>query len=57
MPLSTLGDPGNFCRGPSLMQRAPWCFTTNSDVSFDYCDVPYCREYQACKALLSAEVY
>ncbi|XP_041346654.1 plasminogen-like, partial [Gigantopelta aegis] len=37
----TLDEAGNWCR-PSH-GRPPWCYTTNPDVEFDYCDIPQCR--------------
>lgn len=36
--------PGNFCRNPDN-EPAPWCYTTDPDTRWDYCDVPYCCKY------------
>ena len=33
----------NFCRNPDG-KHAPWCFTTDSDTRWQYCDVPFCDE-------------
>jgi len=32
----------NFCRNPGGKKKKPWCFTTDADTKFDFCDVPSC---------------
>lgn len=39
---SQLGEGNeNYCRNPDGAQR-PWCYTTDPDVRFQFCNVPYC---------------
>ena len=40
-PGTGLGDH-NTCRNPDGELR-PWCYTTDSDVRWDYCDIPTCE--------------
>jgi len=36
----------NYCRNPgSRAPDGPWCFTTDPDTRWEYCDVPKCGEY------------
>jgi len=37
-------DAVNYCRNPDAMLRTegPWCFTTEADLVWDYCNVPFC---------------
>ena len=37
----------NFCRNPNGKAPFPWCYTTNSSVIFDYCDIDLCGSYSA----------
>jgi len=32
----------NFCRNPGGKKKKPWCFTTDADTKFDFCDIPSC---------------
>ena len=32
----------NYCRNPEGRGLLPWCYTTNSSVRWEYCDVPAC---------------
>ncbi|XP_078579507.1 apolipoprotein(a)-like isoform X2 [Branchiostoma floridae x Branchiostoma japonicum] len=36
----------NFCRNPDGLPdaRKPWCYTTNPDVRWEYCDIPACED-------------
>lgn len=38
---SYLGDQENYCRNPDSDLK-PWCFTTNVNRRYGYCNVPYC---------------
>jgi hypothetical protein len=40
--LTRLGDH-NFCRNPDGEPRV-WCFTTDPNMRWEYCDVPFCKE-------------
>lgn len=33
------------CRNPGGLGERPWCYTINSSVRWDYCDIPQCREF------------
>lgn len=45
-PLSGLRS--NYCRNPSSDERA-WCYTTNPDKRWGYCDVPRCSDEEDSK--------
>ncbi|XP_048210357.1 plasminogen [Perognathus longimembris pacificus] len=34
----------NYCRNPDNDGQGPWCYTTDPDKRFDYCDIPECEE-------------
>ncbi|XP_051711119.2 plasminogen [Oryctolagus cuniculus] len=34
----------NYCRNPDNDEQGPWCYTTNPDERFDYCDIPECED-------------
>ncbi|VDI65081.1 Hypothetical predicted protein, partial [Mytilus galloprovincialis] len=34
----------NYCRNPHLDPGGPWCFTTDDNVRFEYCDIPVCEK-------------
>ncbi|XP_049760988.1 plasminogen [Elephas maximus indicus] len=34
----------NYCRNPDNDQHGPWCYTTNPDVRFEFCDIPECED-------------
>ncbi|CAG0903221.1 unnamed protein product [Darwinula stevensoni] len=39
-------DPGsheNYCRNPALRER-PWCFISNPDIVWEFCDIPLCED-------------
>ncbi|PWA14193.1 hypothetical protein CCH79_00012294, partial [Gambusia affinis] len=40
------GVEGNFCRNPDKDKHGPWCFTNNSAISWDYCNVKPCDALQ-----------
>jgi len=37
-------EDNNYCRNPTSFERRAWCHSTDPDINWDYCDVPYCRE-------------
>ena len=53
-PYSFVGDH-NFCRNPYNVYNASqvWCFTTDPEVPFDYCSVPFCPPLKALDFLLN----
>jgi len=32
----------NYCRNPDSSGERPWCYTTDPNTRWDYCDVPFC---------------
>nr|O18783.1 RecName: Full=Plasminogen; Contains: RecName: Full=Plasmin heavy chain A; Contains: RecName: Full=Activation peptide; Contains: RecName: Full=Plasmin heavy chain A, short form; Contains: RecName: Full=Plasmin light chain B; Flags: Precursor [Notamacropus eugenii]AAB65760.1 plasminogen [Notamacropus eugenii] len=34
----------NYCRNPDDDVKGPWCYTTNPDIRYEYCDVPECED-------------
>lgn len=42
-PDETLYDAANYCRNPDTKSGGPWCYTTNPNKTWEYCDVPFCR--------------
>lgn len=41
---SEIRDAENYCRNAGAEEHVPWCFTTNSTVRWQYCDIPRCAE-------------
>ncbi|KAI4582599.1 hypothetical protein MJG53_009150 [Ovis ammon polii x Ovis aries] len=41
-PLAGLEE--NYCRNPDNDENGPWCYTTDPDKRFDYCDIPECED-------------
>ena len=39
--VDSLIDLENYCRNPDD-DNAPWCYTTDEDEQWDYCDIPKC---------------
>ena len=34
----------NYCRDPGAANKGrPWCYTTNPDVFYEFCEVPLCE--------------
>nr|XP_020664690.1 plasminogen isoform X1 [Pogona vitticeps] len=34
----------NYCRNPDNDEKGPWCYTTEPETRFDYCNIPECEE-------------
>ena len=41
-PDLTIKDASSFCRNPAGLRDNLWCYTSNSSVEWEYCDVPLC---------------
>ena len=41
-----LAGAENYCRNAGGQEPRPWCFTTDSSVRWQYCDIPRCGERQ-----------
>ena len=42
-PDASIEDARNYCRNPDLDDfGGPWCYTTDPDTRWEYCDVPDC---------------
>ena len=39
---SNIVDAANFCRNPDQKTTGPWCYTTDSDVTWETCQIPIC---------------
>ena len=37
-------DPAghNFCRNPDADEKGPWCYTTDPNTRYEYCNIPKC---------------
>ncbi|CAH1777803.1 unnamed protein product, partial [Owenia fusiformis] len=44
-PDRTLGEASNYCRNPNNDQNGPWCYTIDSLLIKEYCDIPFCDKY------------
>ncbi|KAK1887745.1 Hepatocyte growth factor [Dissostichus eleginoides] len=42
----TAGLEGNYCRNPDKDKHGPWCYTNNSAIPWDYCNVKPCDASQ-----------
>lgn len=36
-------DVGNNCRNPDNLPGGPWCYTTDANERWEYCDISYCE--------------
>lgn len=41
-PDETVSDASNYCRNPAGWIEGPFCFTTDPNVMWELCDVPFC---------------
>ncbi|CAG2187406.1 CD206 [Mytilus edulis] len=39
-----LASEKNYCRNPDSEPYGPWCYTTDKNKRWEYCDTPYCDE-------------
>ena len=44
LPLGSVGL-NNYCRNPDNSAGGPWCYTTDPNTRWEYCDVPKCSKY------------
>uniref|UniRef100_A0A4W4FKN7 Hepatopoietin-A n=1 Tax=Electrophorus electricus TaxID=8005 RepID=A0A4W4FKN7_ELEEL len=44
----------NLCRNPDRDKHGPWCFTSNSSIPWDYCDLEHCESPLLSSPLLSS---
>nr|XP_010975053.2 plasminogen [Camelus dromedarius] len=42
--LPQAGLEENYCRNPDNDDKGPWCYTTDPNTRFDYCDIPECED-------------
>ena len=38
----------NYCRNPGERGERPWCFTTDRETRWDYCDIEECCKWSLC---------
>jgi len=41
-PDASLFDASNYCRNPDDDPEGPWCYTTDSDLERETCNIPMC---------------
>lgn len=39
----------NFCRNPDSDEKGPWCYTTDPETRYGYCNIPKCPPVTVCK--------
>ena len=44
LPEGDLSEAGAYCRSAGRDPRGPWCYTTDPQVVWEYCEVPKCAE-------------
>ena len=44
LPDVSVTEAEAFCRSPDQDRNGPWCFTTDPQVVWEYCDIPTCGE-------------
>ena len=42
-PDVTVKDAANYCRNPADWAEGPFCFTTDQEVQWEICDLPFCE--------------
>jgi len=46
---ASVSAANNYCRNPDGSADGPWCYTTDSTVRWEYCDVKFCAVPDECK--------
>ncbi|KAM9425767.1 muscle, skeletal receptor tyrosine-protein kinase [Pholidichthys leucotaenia] len=46
-----LKNSENHCRNPGGISDKPWCYTSNPNIRWEYCDVPQCGETNTASAV------
>ncbi|XP_063435531.1 plasminogen-like [Mytilus trossulus] len=41
-----LADDQNYCRNPDSQPYGPWCYTTDPNIRWEYCTVPFCDGFE-----------
>ena len=41
-------DDANHCRNPDNKPDGPWCYTGLDDLSWEHCNVPFCKRESLC---------
>lgn len=41
--VTVAGLERNYCRNPDKDKHGPWCYTNNSAIRWDYCNVKPCK--------------
>jgi len=41
-PDVTLGEAENYCRNPDREPSGPWCYTTDKNIKYQFCNIPLC---------------
>ena len=44
LPEGNFAAAENYCRNPDNEPGGPWCYTTDPDKRWEYCDVPVCDD-------------
>ena len=44
-PEEVLEDAANYCRNPDNTSEGPWCYTTDPNSRWEYCEVIKCGKY------------
>ena len=52
-----LNDAKNYCRNPQNSGKRPWCFTTDRNKRWEYCEIPKCIPGQENFDLLPIQIY
>ncbi|GFO28685.1 plasminogen [Plakobranchus ocellatus] len=51
---ANFNDVKNYCRNPNNLVSGPWCYTTNSSVEWEFCDIPKCHKFELHVSLMNA---
>ena len=49
-PDGSVAQAANHCRNPDRRSR-PWCYTSDPNIEWEYCDIPACGVYSICSLL------